>query len=279
MKPVKTLSKASVNKYMRRISGMFNFAEERKYTTINPFRKKQIREDKQPDENRDILSGEDLSALFNPDRFYSKLDTPFKYWIPLIGLYTGARLNEIAEMDAADIVEEKGVWCFYFNTSKQKARRKRLIPVHSHLKKLGLLQYAHAQTGKLFPELRKRRDGYGQEVSRWYNQYRRECGLTEIRNGDFHCYRHTMSTALDKAGVRSKTISQIIGHSTGGPKQTTTERVYIKKDEIEIRAAAIEKLNYGEPVNNLEPYDILFPSASFESAICLTTRSTDDELL
>ncbi len=35
----------------------------------------------------------------------------FRYWIPLLALFTGARLSELAQLHKADIRKEQGIWC------------------------------------------------------------------------------------------------------------------------------------------------------------------------
>jgi len=255
LKPAKTLSPSSVNKYMRRISAMFNWAEDRDYILKNRFRKKKIKESKKANQRRDMLTGDDLAVLFSPQQFHAAADKPYKYWLPLIALYTGARQEEIASLNGEDILKIEGVWCFNFTTLKQKTPTKRIVPIHSKLQEFGLIEYAQSQPGKLFPELSKGRDGYGQTVSKWYARYRRSCGLTETRNKDFHSYRHTLSTMLHRAGVNSDLISEIDGHVTGnGKRSTTTQEVYIKDSEIKTLAEAIEKLNYGNPLQAVKPY-------------------------
>ena len=257
--PKETLSDTSVNKYMRRISAMFNFAVDRELLSKNYFRKKPIQESKKANEKRDMLTIDDLAAIFNPDRFHAEADKPFKFWIPLIGLYTGARLNEIAQLDGRDVKLIHGIWCFRFITAKQKKYTERFVPVHSKLQELGLIDYAKGQTGKLFSELHDRRDGYGHEVSKWYNRYRRRCGINDVRNKDFHSLRHTFSTGIFRMGVNPSIISELDGHVNGnGKRRTTTEEVYIKPSEVEVLQDAIEKLDYGRPLKKIKRYKELF---------------------
>ena len=258
-KPTDTLSNASVNKYMRRISSMFNWAVEREYAGKNYFRKKPIKELKKANEKRDMLTSDDLAAIFHLARFEAEADQPFKYWTPLIALYTGARQNEIASLNGSDVKKIHGIWCFRFITAKQKQYAERIVPIHSRLQELGIIEYAERQAGKLFPELDYTRDGYGQAVSKWYNRYRRKCGLDDIRNKDFHSFRHTLSTALYRAGVESMLISEIDGHVNGGGKRrTTTEEVYIKPSEVATLRDVIEKLDYGDPLRLVRAYVELF---------------------
>lgn len=207
-KPSATLSDSSVNKYMRRVSAMFNFAVDREYIAKNYFRKKPIQESKKANQKRDMLSNEDIAALFNPVHYKNNTSKPHRWWSPLIALYSSARQNEIGRLSGADIVEIQGVWCFRIITSKQNKYTERLVPIHSHLIDLGLVKYAQTCKGKLFPELENGRDGYGQAISKWYNRYRRKCGMTDIRNRDFHALRHAPITHLYRAGVDSLLISQ-----------------------------------------------------------------------
>ena len=257
--PKETLSDTTTNKYMRRILSMFNWGVDRDMVTKNFFRRKPIQESKKANQRRDMLTSDDLAALFRPDIFKAEADQPFKYWLPLIALYTGARQNEIAQLDAADIKKVHDIWCFRFITAKQKNYTERIVPVHSKLQALGLIEYAKNQPGKLFPELVNRRDGYGHQVSRWYNLYRRKCGLHDLRNKDFHSFRHTLSTELYRAGVSPLLIAEIDGHVTGdGKRRTTTEEVYIKPSEVATLQDALEKLDYGEPLSNVLSYKSLF---------------------
>jgi integrase len=250
--PKETLSDTSVNKYMRRISAMFNWGVDRDLVAKNFFRRKPIQESKKANQKRDMLSTGDLAALFNPDIFKAEADQPFKFWSPLIALYTGARQNEIAQMDGKDIVQIHGVWCFRFITAKQKKYTERVVPIHSKLIELGIVDYAIRQSSKLFVDLHDRRDGHGQDVSKWYNRYRRKCGICDVRNKDFHSFRHTFSTALFRAGVNPTIIAELDGHVAGGGKRrTTTEEVYIKPSEVMVLKEAVEMLDYGDVVDRL----------------------------
>jgi len=259
-KPAETLSDSSINKYMRRIASMFNWAVDREYVARNCFRKKPIKEAKKANEKRGMLTGDDLASLFNPTLFEAEADQPFKYWTPLIALYTGARQNEIASLDGSDIKQIHGIWCFRFITAKQKEYTERIVPVHSRLQELGIIDYAMGKPGKLFPELDNGRDGYGQAVSKWYNRYRRKCGLDDIRNKDFHSFRHTLSTVLYRVGVAPMLISEIDGHCTrNGTRRSTTEEVYIKPSEVVTIKDALEKLDYGQPLRSVRAFGELFP--------------------
>lgn len=62
-KPTVTLSDSSVNKYMRRVAAMFNFAVDSEDIAKNYFRKKPIQESKKANQKRDMLTNDDIAAL------------------------------------------------------------------------------------------------------------------------------------------------------------------------------------------------------------------------
>ncbi len=57
-------------------------------------------------------------------------------WVTLIAMFTGARLNEVAQLGVSDLMLQEGVWCFFFTTDGDDGKHlkteasKRLVPVH-----------------------------------------------------------------------------------------------------------------------------------------------------
>ena len=66
------------------------------------------------DQEREAYNTEDLHRLCKTEGFIgdARAREPEKYWIPLIALYGGLRLNEICQLHTGDIVELDGVPCF-----------------------------------------------------------------------------------------------------------------------------------------------------------------------
>jgi integrase len=88
---------------------------------------------------------EDLKRLFDPAN-YKKLTMAHARWAPLIALYTGARVGEIAQLYLRDFIVEDGHPCIRIDadndgqTVKTESSR-RLVPLHPVLIELGLLDY------------------------------------------------------------------------------------------------------------------------------------------
>lgn len=92
-----------------------------------------------------------------------------------------------------------------------------MIPIHSKLIDLNLLGYAkNLRKGchvRLFPELVRGRDGYGQVPSKWYGRFRDRLGWQPQKpNLDFHSFRHTVANALKQSGQQQAHISALLGH-------------------------------------------------------------------
>jgi|GEM_PF-810512 len=220
--------------------------------------------DKQPWEGLDIRvpktptrrswKDEELQTLFGQPLFQA-YDTPkgskngsdAAYWIPLLGLYTGARIGELAQLRTTDITDEDGTPVLRITDEDGKRLKtdasRRSIPIHPELIRLGLLEYAEAIRktghGSLWPILTLPPERPGLNISNWFGQYRRDSGLTEAYP-DFHSFRHLVRTRMSKAKIPEKVQDAITGHETQGSIGT---RVYQGID-LEDRLEAIQSLSY-----------------------------------
>jgi len=170
------------------------------------------------------------------------------YWVPLIGLYTGARISELAQLRPGDVSTSGPVPHLSITDAGEGQQVKtsasvRSIPIHPQLVRLGFLEYAEAMKeaseASLWPDLKLRKGRPGGFLSDWFGDFRKAAGLTE-QYPDFHCFRHTVRTVMSRAGVDHKVQDCITGHETGG---STGTKVYQHTDEREL-LAAVEALDY-----------------------------------
>ncbi len=131
---------------------------------------------------KDRFSIKDLQKIFEPKEYIeqtSKAKENARYWIPLIGLFTGVRLGEICQLHISDIKKSSGVWFFDINSDSEDKKLKNLsskrqIPIHPVLIDLGFLDLIKSLEEKkqirVFSELVGGRDGYTKYISRWLNQ-------------------------------------------------------------------------------------------------------------
>jgi integrase len=245
------LSKTSVEKYMIRIGAFLKWAAKHKYIEANfADGLTVLKKDRKEEEERDAYSEEDLQRLIGSPLYTSprREDHPERYWIPLIGLYSGMRLNEICQLHLEDIKEVDGIVCFDINDDGEKRLKnissRRIIPVHPILLKLDFLEYVQGLREKggkrLWENLARKRDGYAQDFSKWYQRFNRK-EITDNPKRVFHSFRHTLANNLKQNGVDEPVIAEILGHS----HNSITSGRYGKRYEPEILQNALERLTYG----------------------------------
>jgi integrase len=155
----------------------------------------------------------------------------WRYWIPLIGLYSGARLGEIAQLLVADLRAIHGTWVFHI-TREGSGRKtvktpgsERIVPVHSELVRRGLLNYHATMKAlghqNLFPEIKA--DGRGfmsGRPSAFFNGYFAAIGIKEDKTVNFHSFRHGIADTFRNAGYLDEQFGLLLGHT----KATTSGR-------------------------------------------------------
>jgi len=254
----KRISPATIEKYLGIVKGLFTFAKRhRHYTGDNPVdgllgsnRKAKVRADKQ----QDPFSIEDLRLLFHsPEYINDTHRQPSQFWVPILGLYTGARIEEICQLQVDDVRLVDGLWVISIvEDSPEKSVKtlssERMVPLHPFLidnLKFHLYIESVRSEGhtRIFPELKRVQEKWGHYVSKWFNsKYKKDCGIVApLRKKTFHSFRHTVATMLSEAEVQEKAISELLGHSQSGQ----TAGRYIKPYKPEsLYQRAVLKLDY-----------------------------------
>jgi integrase len=211
--------------------------------------------------NRRAFMDDELRILFNAATYaQGRQQSPYMYWLPLIGLHTGMRINEIAQLALADIGWKDGIACFHVtdddadNAKDRRAKRvktdagRRIVPVHDALVSLGLLDYAQIvrQDGHkvLFPELIGGRDGPGQPASKHFARYCDRVGLRDPALV-FHSFRHGAVGRMRTAGIAKELRMVVVGHS---PADDTHDGYGDIKNDFSIadRKRAVDALNFDQ---------------------------------
>ncbi|MDQ9171920.1 site-specific integrase [Oxalobacteraceae bacterium R-40] len=182
---------------------------------------------------RRAFTDDELRIVFHPATLgVSTQPSPYMFWVPLIGVHTGMRINEIAQLDLADLIIRDGIPCFNVTDlpdleeeaelvevsgkSVKTEAAKRLVPIHQRLIELGLLEYAKvlraAGHTRLFPDLTGGRDGPGQPASKQFGRYCDRIGLTDLKLV-FHSFRHGAVGRMRSQRVHKELRKVVIGHS------------------------------------------------------------------
>ena len=144
------------------------------------------------------------------------------YWIPLILLYTGARLGEIATLYAEDIKQDVDTGQYYIDITSHKGEPKktansiRQIPIHPDLIALGLLDYAanQARGYRLFPKMGDpKKNGRGAYITRAFTEYLQSVVKLEACEAPpLHGLRHSFTTYGAQVGIPQDAREFIQGH-------------------------------------------------------------------
>jgi len=172
-----------------------------------------------------------------------------KYWLPILGLYHGNRLEEFAQLRREDVRCDSGIWFFDINGNgerqiKNEQSRRR---VHPAVMALGFLDYvkqtAPAPSDLVFPQLQPGGpdNKLGFYFTKWWSRYRKEIGLYE-KGLDYHSFRHGVTTKMYAAGVSEAVVDELTGHEGQGTSRT----VYKKEMPLPVLHAAISTIEWPE---------------------------------
>lgn len=282
----------TANLYIRKVSEMLNWAVKEDLLPKNPAAGVGVadKREKREQDERDVFDADDLVKIFGVEWFkegkgkaanrggYHSYQ-PHYYWLPLLGLYLGGRLNELAQLYLNDIQrDDAGCWYIDFNLdssdkidtdpkaehsgrgdkSLKTINSQRVVALHDRLVELGLPDYVAAlrRCGhvRLFPELRfDPIKGYGKAAGSWFNERFLGKRLDIPRDGTktFHSFRHMCITGLFDAEVPEVTVAQIAGHERG---ETMSGKRY-RKDQVASKLRPyINRLDFPLPV--VAPFDV-----------------------
>lgn len=227
----------SINRSIDILKILFNFAIREDIISINPADKVKITVKNNPKEKRLPFDIDSLNVIFNSPIYTSNYrpkagSGEAAYWIPLIALFTGARLSEICQLMKHNIIYEKYFdikntehfsWMFDITNLDDNQRLKndgsrRKVPIHSTLIKLGFIEYVQAQnTGQIFPDLlpSKKYNELSANWSKWFNPYLTNKLHITDKKLVFHSFRHTFKEYCRHAGIATEVHHALTGHSMG----------------------------------------------------------------
>ncbi len=221
------LSVKTINIVVEAISSLFEWCIREKILDFNPAKKLQVKDDRLEIDLREPFSEEDLLKIFSHPIFsQKKFKNPAYYWVPIIALYTGMRLEEICQLYCADIYQIDDIFVFDVNDKPNSngGRDKRLktknaqriIPMHKKLIDLGFINYKKSiEKGheRLFPSLNKNGSvtKYGKQPGKVFSKIVSDCGVTGKKS--FHSFRHTFSNFFKQKMMHNDMFRELYGHS------------------------------------------------------------------
>lgn len=205
-------------------------------------------------------TAKELQTIFEQDLLASNVKyRDMMFWAPMLGLYTGARANEISQLTLSDVVTKDGIPCLLITDlpseedgaqaelpeeeQERKLREKnrlknhasrRVVPIHSALLHAGFLDYVEhlkfKKESRLFPDATyEEASGYGRRLSREWQKIAKGLGIWEKRKKVFHSFRSTLNGRLFKKEVPQEVRELILGH-----ENDSTNAVSYLKDEQDV---------------------------------------------
>lgn len=170
-----------------------------------------------------------------------------KFWVPLIGLFSGMRLGEIVQLQGSDLRQIDGIWAFDINRSEDENKKVktdtslRQVPVHKTLIALGLVEHHNAKPdeSRLFPDISSGKNGfYSHNFSKWWGRY----GKTFEFGGHkkvFHSFRHLFTDRLRNDEAPDYVLKAVLGHSD---KSVTSK--YGHGASLAVRQSYVDKVHF-----------------------------------
>lgn len=256
----KPQSLVTVNNRLIALVALFKWADENElYKDKNPFSKMMIKKSETNSRKRPPFTKDDIQTFFkspiyqgckgNAPRDRLIKDThiikDYKYWIPLLGLYTGMRLNEICQLHKSDIQNVDGVWIINIDDNGDKklktASSRRRVPIHSKLIEMGFLEYVESiKQGRIFAELPKCGKGsYSYRFSKEFAIIMKGLDLKD-KGLCFHSFRHSFIDGLRNAGVERAIAMKLVGHHS----TNDTHGAYGYGYNLEVLQGEVNKLSF-----------------------------------
>jgi integrase len=213
-----------------------------------------------PEKNRRAYALAELnvifgSALYTGDYQAGGQSKEAAYWLPILGPFIGARIEEICQLDVDDIQRINGSWCLRICdlSIDQKIKNTgsfRRVPLHEYVIKSGFLRHVAtmklAGHTRLFPSLSNANENgvFSNAPGKWFGRYIGKLGLTDHRL-DYHSYRYFFRQHCSLCGVEEEPRDALTGHWVG---KSDGSRTYLKGENGQypypILVEAIQKLRY-----------------------------------
>jgi integrase len=268
------MSVANQAKLISRMTSLWNYLSDEypEYVFHNVFKRKSVTvTSRKAKDRRESFTDEDIKTIFHHKNFLpaifeghgrQTIKYPY-YFIPILAVLMGARLEEICQMRCTDIMKVEDIWVYRIKeegeygkeeTKVKNPYSERDIPLHpelidtlkfvqyvKHIKKLG-----HE---RVFWELPKRGNVYSKNVGKFFNEkYLVKIGIKK-RGKSFHSFRHSVETSLTNANVNGRYIDFLQGHSQKG----VGGNVYMKGIRVDVLLKdCVEKLVWDVDWNKLK---------------------------
>jgi integrase len=261
------MSVSNANEYMTKLAVLLNWAVKEEMIARNPASGLRVTIPAGKRDRRRPFTTAQLIKIFNAPLYTGCKDDASGYalvgearprrsrfWIPLIGLYSGMRLNEICQLNTADLKKIGVIWCFDVHTEAEDGKSlktitsRRIVPLHPLLIGAGILAYHRErikmEDAKLFPDILL--DSFGMHsgrVSKWFARFLIKCGAAEPQTC-YHSFRHCFRDALREARVEREVALRLGGWADSGAGANAVGDGYGSGFSVERLYEAVSGIQY-----------------------------------
>jgi integrase len=238
------LNPKTVNRNMNFVCSLLSWSQKEGYSNSNPASGLRLMIKGEASRERKAFDDRTLDSLLR--RLLEDRLKDHQRLVPIIGLYSGMRIEEIAQLRLKDVREIDGILCFDVTSeagSLKSDSSRRVVPVHENLMNNGLLSYIerlHSQKHtRLWPNLVP--DKYGRRssaLSKWFGRYKRRIGIDDPKL-TFHSLRHTFVNKLKQVDVSEPIIASLVGQKNS----SVTLNRYGKAYKVQVLSEAVNRIS------------------------------------
>jgi integrase len=215
-----------------------------------------------PKKNRRAYEVSELNQIFAGGLYNGELKVKGQlleaaYWLPLLGPFIGARIEEVCQLRVKDIHRVNGVWCLRICDLDEDQKIKndgsfRRVPLHEDIIRCGFLRHVAqmklAGHERIFPSLLNENENgvFSNAAGKWFGRYLDTVGLTD-RRLDYHSYRYVFRQQCSLCGVEEEPRDALTGHWVG---KSDSGRTYMKGENAQYPfpklVDAIARLRYDD---------------------------------
>lgn len=186
-------------------------------------------------------------------KLFKSIPSGGKYYLKelaAIALYTGMRINEIAELEVTDIDLKRKLIDIAEGKTESSVRQ---VPIHPVILPTISRLVKETDTTYLFPTLKPtgRDKKRGHEPSKRFGYYRDKTFPETVHvinerghkrsEVNFHSFRRSFINACENAGIPEPTIKQVVGHS----RSSLTYGLYSRGVDLKLLRRAVNKVDFG----------------------------------
>ncbi|MCL5042973.1 MAG: site-specific integrase [Gammaproteobacteria bacterium] len=188
----------------------------------------------------------------------------YKFWLPLLGLYTGCRLAELCQLQLGDVCLEEKIWVLNIsrtgNRQLKTQESERLVPLHNALLSMGFIEFVESRRALLKDQKAPLFDNVftcnalasSHAATKWYlggskisTGYLGLCGLGEARL-TFHGLRHTFIQQFRRQKLDMLILKTLVGHA-----DKTTTGGYGDVYPASVLREELDKIDYGVSLGHI----------------------------